>query len=86
MITDQIMPHMTGMQLAKELLGLRKDIPIILITGFSEDVSEETAKALGIREFLFKPTNAQTLSEAISRVLDQNKRLTAENAENAGKN
>jgi CheY-like chemotaxis protein len=70
-ITDQIMPQMTGMQLAEKLLGLRGDIPIILITGFSEDIGEDAAKALGIREFLLKPSNAQALSEAVRRVLDQ---------------
>jgi PAS domain S-box-containing protein len=73
-ITDQIMPRMTGIQLAENLLKSRSDIPIILITGFSEDIDEDAAKALGIREFLLKPTNAQTLSEAIRRVLDQNRK------------
>ena len=34
-ITDQTMPHMTGTELAKELAGLRSDIPIILCTGYS---------------------------------------------------
>ena len=70
-ITDQIMPQMTGMQLAEKLLGLRGDIPIILITGFSENIDEDAAKALGIREFLLKPTNTQALSDAVRRVLDQ---------------
>jgi FixJ family two-component response regulator len=65
---------MTGIQLAENLLKSRSDIPIILITGFSEDIDEDAAKALGIREFLLKPTNAQTLSEAIRRVLDQNRK------------
>ncbi len=73
-ITDQIMPRMTGMQLAEKLLGLRKDIPIILITGFSEGLSEDAVKGLGVREFLLKPTNTQTLSEAMRRVLDQNRK------------
>ncbi len=70
-ITDQIMPQMTGMQLAEKLFGLRKDIPVILITGFSENIDEDAAKALGIREFLLKPTNTQALSGAVRRVLDQ---------------
>ncbi len=73
-ITDQIMPQITGMQLAEKLFGLRKDIPVILITGFSEDLSEDAAKASGIREFLLKPTNTQALSEAVRRLLDQNRK------------
>ena len=70
-ITDQIMPQMTGMQLAEKLFGLRKDIPVILLTGFSEEINEDAVKALGIREYLLKPTPTQTLSEAVRRVLDQ---------------
>lgn len=40
-ITDQSMPHMTGMQLAQEFRHLRPDIPIILCTGYRETVSSE---------------------------------------------
>jgi two-component system cell cycle sensor histidine kinase/response regulator CckA len=43
-ITDFTMPNMTGMELAKELLKLRSDIPIILCTGYSEYINEEKVK------------------------------------------
>ena len=42
-ITDHVMPEMTGMQLAERILGLRPDLPIILSTGYSETVSAEEA-------------------------------------------
>jgi CheY-like chemotaxis protein len=71
-ITDQTMSGMTGMQLAKELLTIRPDIPIILCTGHSEAVSPETAKDGGIRQFLMKPVATQELAQAIRRVLDTN--------------
>ena len=70
-ITDQTMPGMTGVQLAKELLKIRPDIPIILCTGHSETVSPEMAKEAGIREFLMKPLAKQELAEAVRRVLDK---------------
>ncbi|MGD9157889.1 MAG: ATP-binding protein, partial [Desulfobacteraceae bacterium] len=54
-ITDQTMPKMTGAQLAKEFIAIRPDIPIILCTGFSDVISEEEAKSIGIREFIMKP-------------------------------
>ncbi|MDP3029139.1 MAG: GAF domain-containing protein, partial [Deltaproteobacteria bacterium] len=54
-ITDQTMPNMTGKMLAKELLRIRPDIPIILCTGYSELITEEKAKAMGIRELVMKP-------------------------------
>ncbi len=70
-ITDQTMPQLTGVELAAEMMHLRKDIPIILCTGYSEVVSAEQAKELGIREYLLKPIVARDLARAIRRVLDQ---------------
>ncbi len=69
-ITDQTMPHMTGMQLAQELRQLRPDIPVILCTGYSEKVSAENVKAAGINELLMKPIIMRNLAETIRKVLD----------------
>ena len=69
-VTDQTMPGLTGIQLARKLLALRRDIPIILFTGHSETVTPEEAQAAGIREFLVKPFGKQELAGAIRRVLD----------------
>ena len=44
--------NMTGDKLAQELLKIRPNVPIILCTGFSEHVTEEKAKAIGIQEFV----------------------------------
>lgn len=68
-IADQIMPQMTGVQLARELLRLRPDLPIILMSGFSERITPELIKATGIREFIMKPVVAGDLSQAIQRVV-----------------
>jgi PAS domain S-box-containing protein len=70
-ITDQAMPHMTGIKLAEELMHIRSDIPIILCTGFSEAVDGKEAKAMGIREFMMKPFSARHLAETIRRVLEE---------------
>lgn len=73
-ITDQAMPGMTGVDLARELLAIRATVPIILCTGHSETVSGEKAKEYGIREFLLKPLARQELAGTIRRILDtQNK-------------
>ena len=69
-ITDQTMPHLTGEKLAKGLMQIRKDIPIILCTGYSELVTEKKAKAAGIREFVMKPLVMRDLSETVRKVLD----------------
>ena len=70
-ITDQIMPKMTGMKLAGELLNIRSDLPIILMSGFAEDVSEDLAKTMGIKEFILKPISANDLSKAVRRAMDK---------------
>ena len=64
------MPGLTGIQFARELLALRRDIPIIIFTGNSETITAEEAQAAGIREFLMKPFGKQELAGAIRRVLD----------------
>lgn len=69
-ITDLTMPNLTGVELAKELMQIRPDIPVVLCTGFSEQISPEKAKALGIRELLFKPLVTRDLATAVRRVLD----------------
>jgi signal transduction histidine kinase len=69
-ISDQTMPDMTGMELAQELRRLRPDIPIILCTGYSENVSLEKIKAAGINGLLMKPIFLSKLAETIRKVLD----------------
>ncbi|MGD9232119.1 MAG: ATP-binding protein, partial [Desulfobacterales bacterium] len=73
-ITDFTMPNMTGMELAKALLKLRSDIPIVLCTGYSEHINEDKAKASGIRAFLLKPVVLDEIANTIRKVLD--KRMT----------
>lgn len=70
-ITDQTMPHLNGGDLATALLGIRPTLPIILLTGYNATMSFEQAKAIGIRELLFKPNTMQALGEAVRRALDQ---------------
>ena len=68
-ITDHSMPKMTGLKLAEAILGIRPDIPIILCTGFSETVSAEEAKLMGVREFLMKLFSIGEIVEVIRRTL-----------------
>lgn len=69
-ITDIIMPGMTGDRLAIELMKIRKDIPVILCTGYSEHINEEKAKELGIRDFIMKPFEIEDLAKIIRKVMD----------------
>jgi nitrogen-specific signal transduction histidine kinase/ActR/RegA family two-component response regulator len=73
-VTDMTMPNMTGDKLARELMGIRPDIPVILCTGFSERITEEKAKLLGIREFVMKPLVMKDLAKSMRRALDGQKK------------
>lgn len=70
-ITDQTMPNMTGIQLTRELINIRPDIPVILCTGFSESVSKENYRTLGIRSFLMKPIVKKEMARIIRQVLNE---------------
>ena len=70
-ITDQTMPNMTGKDLAKKIMSIRPDIPIILCTGFSEQVDKDTAEAMGIRAFVMKPIVMREMANIIRQVLDK---------------
>jgi PAS domain S-box-containing protein len=70
-ITDMTMPNMTGTELAQAIMRIRPDIPVILCTGFSEGITPEKAKALGLREFIMKPIIKNQIAEAIRRALAQ---------------
>ena len=70
-ITDQTMPKMKGTELAKELMNIRPDVPIVLCTGYSETVNEESVKAIGIRELVMKPVNREEISQIIREILDK---------------
>jgi CheY-like chemotaxis protein len=74
-ITDQTMPGMTGIALAKEILSIRKDIPIILYSGYSGAVSPEKAKEVGIREFVLKPVMKKEMAQTVRRVLKQGENI-----------
>jgi signal transduction histidine kinase/ActR/RegA family two-component response regulator len=69
LLTDMTMPELTGMELTREAQSLRADLPVILCTGFNEQISEERALAAGIRRFLYKPLRRRELALAVGEVL-----------------
>ena len=69
-MTDLTMPFIKGDKLAQELLKIRPDIPVVLCTGFSEKISEEMAKKIGVRAFVLKPIVLKDMSKTVRQVLD----------------
>ncbi len=70
-ITDIAMPQMTGDELALRIFKIRKDTPIILCSGYSENFTEENACDLGISKYIKKPITSQDLSALIREILDK---------------
>ena len=68
-LTDQTMPGMTGSALAIEILTIRPDMPIILMTGYSETITPEEVVAQGIKEYIEKPFTKNIIAAAIHRSL-----------------
>ncbi len=69
-IADQTMPEMTGLELLHEIRRLRPGLPVILCTGFSEQLNEESALREGARQLLLKPVTFMRLAESVRNVLD----------------
>ena len=67
-ITDQAMPNLTGVSFSKKLLELNPDINIILCTGYSSEVTEESAKQMGIKSFMEKPLEIEKLYKVINEL------------------
>ena len=64
---------MTGEQLARELISIKPDIPIILCSGFSDENDVTRIKAADIKGFLMKPIAFGDLAEMVRKVLDEMK-------------
>jgi len=69
-ITDMTMPEMTGKRLARSILEIRPDIPVILTTGYSDQITLKETEEMGIRSIAFKPIGRRGLSEALRKALD----------------
>ena len=69
LLTDQVMPQMSGLTLAASILALRPDLPVVLCSGNNSPEVLATANRLGIREVLGKPTSQRQMAEALQRAL-----------------
>ena len=69
-ISDMTMPTMTGDTLAKELMKIRLDIPVIICTGYSERIDDQRAQELGIKGLMMKPFTIRSLSKTVRNALD----------------
>ncbi|MCP3875369.1 MAG: PAS domain S-box protein [Desulfobacteraceae bacterium] len=72
-ISDMTMPGITGDKLAKEILSIKSDMPVIICTGFSERINKVQAEVIGMKGFLKKPVVKSEMAQMVRKVLDEAK-------------
>ncbi len=69
-VTDMTMPEMTGDLLATAFLKIRPGLPIILCTGYSDKISKDRTRSLGIKRYVEKPLQMTELGKTVRELLD----------------
>nr|CRH05972.1 putative hybrid histidine kinase with PAS domain and response regulator receiver domain [Candidatus Magnetococcus massalia] len=70
-ITDQAMPHLTGLDLIQKMRLIRPELPVIVCTGFSQSITPERIRQLGIQSLLMKPILKDDLHRAVQKALQK---------------
>lgn len=70
-ITDQAMPEMEGMELARAIRAVRDNLPVVLISGFADEAMERQAASLGIAAVFAKPFNIPALAAKLHELLGE---------------
>jgi DNA-binding NtrC family response regulator len=73
LVTDQNMPNITGTDLASRMMEIKPGLKVIIITGYSDNLSDEVLYERGISEVILKPMILDDFSKVIRRVLDNQK-------------
>ncbi len=68
-ITDMAMPDMTGLQFFSEIRKVRSNMPVLLCTGYSEHVTAESSRDMGLNGYLAKPFTAEQFAVEVKRVI-----------------
>jgi len=67
-ITDLTMPHLTGIELSKEIKNINSNVPIILLTGYKKELNNEMVKEYNIKQILLKPVNLEVLLKTLKSI------------------
>ena len=69
-VTDLVMPELTGAELAKTIWEIRAGLPVILLTGYAEILDEVSAQEMGFAKMLRKPVPLSRIGQVVRAVLD----------------
>ena len=70
-MTDMVMPKMTGNILAKKLIEIKPDLPVILCSGYTDDIDKDTIEQIGIAQYLTKPFSMADFAKSIRKALEK---------------
>jgi CheY-like chemotaxis protein len=73
-VTDLSMPRMSGFDLARELLAVRQDIPIVMTSGYVSPADQEKALGIGLRDLILKPDTIDQLGRTLDRIFHHDHR------------
>ena len=74
LITDMTMPNMTGIGLTEEIHKIRSDLPVIICTGFSDNINDDNFRSMGVSALVMKPVDLNEILDTIRRVLRKKER------------
>ena len=83
--TDMTMPVMTGLELARQCRQIRPGVPILLASGHSELIDEQTLIATGVNQFIIKPYVIDQIAHILRRVLSKNSGLETPSGSDSGR-
>ncbi|MGD8642212.1 MAG: response regulator, partial [Gammaproteobacteria bacterium] len=72
LLTDQSMPELTGIELVNHVRRINSTIPVILCSGYSENVNESNCEAFSINRYLHKPIDHELLLQTIQEIINRN--------------
>jgi len=71
LLTDLIMPQLTGDKLVSEIIEIRPDMPVIITSGFTDTIVNDNFKQISNKAFISKPFQPQELAKTVRQVLDR---------------
>jgi CheY-like chemotaxis protein/anti-sigma regulatory factor (Ser/Thr protein kinase) len=69
LITDNSMPHMTGLELVEKILNLRPNLPVLMVSGVGESMPIEALRECGVTRLLSKPYEAAELEALVKELI-----------------
>lgn len=72
-ITDQTMPEISGTEMIKQMFRIKPNIPVILCSGYSENINEKSALDMGCTKYMEKPINSKKMIQALYNILNVKK-------------